>query len=222
MQFAKLLNFRDAGAIAGRPGLLFRSDALSNLVDEGFRVHTVIDLRRPEEISAYGRAPEWACEAWHNVTLTEAADAPEYDEAQGVVGYLVYRYLEMADLGAADLVRVYTILADAETGPAVVHCAGGRDRTGIVIALLLDLLGVADDVIAADYHHSERFTERWLEIQREAGNDPPLPPFLRHTPPAIILTFLARLRERHGSVQAYLVASGLAPQAIEALRDRFS
>jgi protein-tyrosine phosphatase len=222
MRFANLLNFRDAGAIAGKPGLLFRSDALSKLVDEGFRVHTVIDLRRADEISAQGRAPEWACEVWHNVTLTEAAEFPAYDEAQGIVGFLVDRYLEMTDLGAQDLVRVYTILADPGTGPAVVHCAGGRDRTGIVVALLLDLLGVADDAVAADYHHSERFTERWLEIQREAGEDPQLPPFLRHTPPEIILTFLARLRERHGSVQAYLLASGLAPEVIEALRTRFS
>jgi protein-tyrosine phosphatase len=223
MEFANLLNFRDAGAVAGKPGVLYRSDALSGLVDETFRIHTVIDLRRPEEIEAYGRAPEWACEVWHNVTLTEAPGSdPQYDEAHGVAGYLVDRYLEMSQYGAADLVRVLAILADAATGPAVVHCAGGRDRTGVVIALILDILGVPDEEIGADYQLTEGFTRRWLEIERAAGREPRLPPFLMITPAEAILTFLARLRERHGSVETYLTASGLAPAAIAALRARFT
>jgi protein-tyrosine phosphatase len=221
--FANLLNFRDAGALAGKPGRLFRSDALSNLVDESFRVHTVIDLRRQEEITEYGRAPEWACEVWHNVTLREGPDA-EYDDAQGVVGFLVDRYLEMTEYGAPDLVRVFTILADKDTGPAVVHCAGGRDRTGIVMALFLDLVGVPDETIGADYQLTEQFTNRWLEIQRTKNDGGPvtLPPFLLHTPAETILTFLARLRERHGSVPGYLLASGLSQGAIDALRARYS
>jgi protein-tyrosine phosphatase len=223
MEFANLLNFRDAGTLAGKPGRLFRSDALSSLVDEGFRIHTVIDLRRLDEIETHGRAPEWACEVWHNVTLTEAPGPhPEYDEAQGVAGYLVDRYLEMSQYGAGDLVRVLTILADASTGPAVVHCAGGRDRTGVVIALIFDLLGVPDEEIGADYELTENFTRRWLEIQRAAGQDPQLPTFLLRTPAEAILTFLARLRERHGSVEAYLLAAGLAPEAIAALRARYT
>jgi protein-tyrosine phosphatase len=186
-------------------------------------VHTVIDLRRPEEIEAAGRAPEWACEVWHNVTLTEAPGPdPEYDEAHGVAGYLVDRYLEMSQYGSADLLRVLTILADASTGPAVVHCAGGRDRTGVVIALIFDLLGVPDEEIGADYQRTEVFTRRWLEIRRSAGQEPRLPPFLMITPAEAILTFLARVREWHGSVEAYLTASGMTPEAIGALRARFA
>jgi hypothetical protein len=103
----------------------------------------------------------------------------------------------------------------------VVHCWGGRDRTGVVIALVLELLGVSDDDIAADYELTELGMERYLRWQREHRPDKgPLEPYLASTPAAVMRTFLADLRQRHGSVRGYLLASGLSEQAVDALRAR--
>ncbi len=77
IDFAGVFNFRDVGMLTGRPGQLFRSDALCSLVEEdrvryeALGVHTVVDLRRPEEIEFQGRAPQWACPAWHKLTKLE-------------------------------------------------------------------------------------------------------------------------------------------------------
>jgi hypothetical protein len=227
VDFAGVFNFRDVGMLTGRPGVLYRSDALCSLLEEdrpryeALGVHTVIDLRRPEEVEVQGRAPQWACRAWHNVTLREEVwPVGECSTEEAVAAYLAGIYLNM---NAADVVRVLTILADPATGPAVLHCAGGRDRTGVVVALMLSLLGVSDSDIAADYAETEKFTLRWLQWHFETtGEATELPPNIRFTPPEAILGYLVQLRELHGSVQDYLIKAGLEAHAIDGLRARMA
>jgi protein-tyrosine phosphatase len=126
-------------------------------------------------------------------------------------------------MNAGDVVRVLTILADPATGPAVLHCAGGRDRTGVVVALMLSLIGVSDDEIAADYAETEKFTLRWLKWNFDTnGEAVELPPNIRFTPPEAILGYLAQVRELHGSVQDYLAGAGLDPKVVDALRARMA
>lgn len=209
VDFAGLFNFRDVGALTGRPGVIYRSDALCSLVDEdrpryeALGVQTVIDLRRAEEIEIQGRAPGWSYTKWHNVTIREGAwPVGECEDAAAVSVYLADVYLGMEP---ADIAKVLTMLADPGTGPAVIHCAGGRDRTGVVVALLLSLVGVPDEDIGADYTLTEQFTQRWLKWRLDtAGETVELPLNILHTPPGAILRYLARLRERHGSVREYL------------------
>jgi hypothetical protein len=226
----ELFNFRDVGGFGGvRPGLLYRTDALCGLVESGrvayeaLGVHTVIDLRRPEEIEAQGRAPDWAYRCWHNVVLREAPPpVGECPDVASLPAYIASIYLGMSKYGADDIVRVLSLLADPATGPAVIHCAGGRDRTGVVVALLLELLGVPDEEIALDYHLSERFTQRWLAWKQSQGGEvPELPLHVLYTPAETMLVFLGRLRERHGSVRLYLLAAGLDPAVIDELRARY-
>ncbi|GIH05004.1 phosphotyrosine protein phosphatase [Rhizocola hellebori] len=227
VDFAGLFNFRDVAMLTGRPGVLYRSDALCSLVEqdrpryESLGVHTVIDLRRPEEIEGQGRAPQWACQVWHNVTLHEEVwPVGECETEDAVSAYLAGVYLGMH---AADVVKVLRILAQEATGPAVLHCAGGRDRTGVVVALLLSLVGVGDAEIAADYAETEKFTLRWLQWHHETtGETVQLPPNIRYTPPEAILGYLGQLRELHGSVQDYLMKAGLDTAVIEALRARMA
>ncbi|HZM80302.1 MAG TPA: tyrosine-protein phosphatase [Candidatus Limnocylindrales bacterium] len=230
VEIDELFNFRDVGGFGGvRRGLLYRTDALCNLTDRGreayaaLGIHTVIDLRRAPELETQGRAPDWAFEVWHNVPLRERP-GPEHDcpDRASLPGYISDVYLNMTETAAEDIVRVLTILADPATGPAAIHCAGGRDRTGVVVAVFLALLGVQDNEIALDYHLSERFTERWLAWKAaESGSLPVLPLNLRYTPEQAMLLLLKRLRERHGSVGGYLLDAGLEPAAVEALRARF-
>lgn len=230
IEIDELFNFRDVGGIGGvRRGLLYRTDALCNLTDKGreaygaLGIHTVIDLRRAPELETQGRAPDWAFQAWHNVPLRERP-GPEYDcpDVASLPGYMSDIYLDMTETAAEDIVRILGILADPATGPAAIHCAGGRDRTGVVVAVLLALLGVPDDVIAVDYHLSERFTRRWLAWKlAQSGSVPELPLNLLYAPEEAMLQLLRRLRERHGSVGGYLLDAGLAPAAFDALRARY-
>jgi protein tyrosine/serine phosphatase len=224
VRFVNVFNFRDFAVPPLVAGKLYRSSALSTLDDVDraryleLGVDTVIDLRRPHELTTQGKAPEWSYASWHHLQLTEA----EWPGSEGldevtIAPYLADRYIEMSERGADGLTQVLTLLSDPATGVAVVHCFGGRDRTGFVIAMLQTILGVPDEEIAADYTLSTEFIVRWQE--RHPGV--PLAPSLLYSPAAAMLIFLARLRERHGSVAEYLRDIGLPTEVTAALRHRF-
>lgn len=233
VDFERVFNFRDLGGYPTRngrrtkTGVLFRADNLGSLKDadrERFQdlgIRTIVDLRKPGEIEELGgRAPEWACAVWHNVALKNPRWLDEdYSDQEGPVAYLIARYLESAELTGGEYARVLSILADPSTAPVAVHCLGGRDRTGMVVALLLDLLGVPDDVIAADYHFTEQATARfmaWYRSVKPAAAE--FPPYLTVTPAEVILTVLERLREKYGSIEEYVVEHGLTVGEIASLR----
>jgi protein-tyrosine phosphatase len=234
IDFPRVFNLRDLGGLTTRdgrvirPGMLFRSDNLGGLSDEdrprfsALGVRTIIDLRQPAEIERHGgRAPQWACEVWHNVAMNNPAWREEdYSEQDGPAAYLIARYHEAAKIAGADIVRTIGLLADPDAVPVAVHCLGGRDRTGIILAFVEDLLGIPDEVIAADYHFTERSTRRfmaWYRSVRPEAAD--LLPYLDVTPEEVILTFLKELRAEYGSVEGYLKTHGLADGQIAALRE---
>jgi protein tyrosine/serine phosphatase len=230
--FDTLFNFRDVG---GHPGLdgrpvrrhrLYRSDSLHRL-DGGdlaaftaLGIRTVVDLRRPSEVARDGRVPAYDGLVYQHIHPEHAFwEESAYSEELGMARYLADRYRDLATTGSAGLVAAIEVIADAEAAPVVVHCVAGKDRTGVVCALTLSLLGVADDEIAEDYARtiegSARFSE-WIATTLPASTPVPAP-FLGCPAEAMSL-FLAELRDRHGSVQRYLVDAGLAPSRIDALR----
>jgi len=233
VDFARVFNFRDAGGYRTRDGrtvrtgLLYRADNLGSLRPEdrerfgALGIRTIVDLRQPGEIEKLGgRAPEWACSVWHNVALKNPAWLDtDYSPAEGPAAFLVARYLESAKLTGAEYARVLAILADPDSAPAAVHCLGGRDRTGMVFALLLDLLGVPDDVIAADYHFTELSTARYMAWYRSVKPDAAdLAPYIAVTPASVIRTVLDQLRTEYGSIEDYVVAHGLTREQVHTLR----
>jgi protein tyrosine/serine phosphatase len=234
--FSTLFNFRDLGGLTTAEGRavqrrrVFRSDTLSRLdaVDRiafsQLGVRTVIDLRRPAEVQAMGRVPEWTQAVWrHNHLDHPLWDHSTYTPEIGVARWLADRYRELAEHGSADIVRVIGMLADAENGPTVVHCVAGKDRTGLIVALTLELLGVPDEQIAADYaltELSEAGFHQWLVRTDPAEAKKVPPPYYTHTPADAMLITLHELRQRHGSVRDYLVRAGLSPAHIQLLRRR--
>ena len=116
-------------------------------------------------------------------------------------------------------------VADSPEGGVVVHCAGGKDRTGLTVAFLLRLAGVGIDEIAADYALSEQRLrprhERWLaEAADEAERER-----LRRmtvTPAASMVGVLEELERRYGSVERYLVAGGAREGIGERIRTRLT
>ncbi len=224
------LNVRDLGGLpvdgggAIRRGALIRADALSRLTGEGVAaaraagVSRVIDLRRPAEAGSVSH-PFAGDPVYRNIPVQNPAD-PNHEWLT-----LAEIYCTMLDLRPDLFAQAFAAVADAPPGAVVVHCAGGKDRTGIITAFALSVAGVADDVIAADYALTE---ERLREDSRaflELIDDPKLRTVLaglQPTPPTIMLDTLAHLRERHGGVARYLLAAGVTESQIAAVHDRLT
>ncbi|GAA2610978.1 hypothetical protein GCM10010399_47320 [Dactylosporangium fulvum] len=213
-----LFNFRDLGGYAGHEGRtvrwrrLFRSDSLSRLDPAdavsftALGVRTVIDLRRPREIERDGRIPEFTGLRYHHISPVHA----EWEEAPGGADlndarWLADRYLDLAGDGRDAIVAAVGMIADADNAPVVVHCVAGKDRTGVVSAVTLAALGVADELIAEDYALTSAATERSMEYwRRTAPEITRMPARWLLSPAETMLLFLTDLRARYGSVDDYL------------------
>jgi protein-tyrosine phosphatase len=239
--FEACFNFRDLGGYETRDGhrvrwnRLYRSDTLHRLTPgdveqfDALGLHTVIDLRSATEIDDHGRlATASGHVAWHHVPMLDNVklEPREPSEADAVETQPLAPgegYLRIVEQFGGSLALTFELLSDADSLPAVFHCTAGRDRTGIVAALLLDLLGVPDDVIAADYVLTDRSRERstaWIE-----ANEPAFAAYLAQFPPErravraeTILGLLDGVRSAYGSVPELLAALGIQARRLDALR----
>ncbi|PWR10251.1 protein tyrosine phosphatase [Micromonospora acroterricola] len=226
-------NFRDVGGYAAHDGRtvcrgrLYRSDSLHRLGEHdrdafaAIGIRTVIDLRRPAEVDRDGRVPAYPGLTYRHIH-PEHADWAEQPHEEGVslARYLADRYADLAQTGTAGLAEAVGLIADSANAPVVVHCVAGKDRTGIVCALTLAVLGVDDADIVADYALSTEASARfsaWLAATTPGGANLPAP-FLA-SPAETMETFLAELREGHGSVEGYLRHAGVTDEQLAALRD---
>ncbi|MFF3687978.1 tyrosine-protein phosphatase [Streptomyces sp. NPDC002187] len=234
VEFERLHNFRDLGgyrATDGRTvrwGTLYRSDSLAKLQGTDWDrfltlgVRTVIDLRYPWETAAKGRVPESDSFDYVNLSVEhrpydQAEISPDLDPWR----YLADRYAEVALDGAKELRQALELVA-ADSGPLVFHCASGKDRTGLLAALVLGLAGVPDDDIAADFALTELATERLIADWREANPGRILTwPGYGRAPEEIMRLFLADLTMTYGSLHAYATGHlGIDDELIRRLRAR--
>jgi protein-tyrosine phosphatase len=235
LEWEGCLNARDLGGYAtadGREtrwGAVVRSDSPAALTEAGraalagYGVRAIVDLRLPQELADYPNPfaePGDHGIAYTNVSFIDPAAAPP-----DAVTTLAEDYLQMLDRYRAGVAEAMAAIAGAPDGAVVIHCAAGKDRTGLISALLLGLVGVPAETIAADYAMTAellRSREReWLEscppeerAEREAM-------IARYAPTAeVMLEVLGRLAERYGGVEAYLLAAGVPREDLERLRDR--
>ena len=238
-----LLNVRDLG---GHPtedgdetrfGSVVRADSVRQLSDDGWKalvdygMKTVVDLRTSEELEADPPA-ELPVEVLHIPFLeTDRGDWPEIEsELEAVVKaapdvatatrdvYLVF--LEHYAQNVAAAIRA---VADAPEGGVVIHCAGGKDRTGLVTAFLLHLAGVSTEEIARDYALSEERLrtrhEKWI-AEAETEEERERLRRVTQTPADSIKGVFAELERRYGSVQGYLRHGGLTGDELARARAR--
>jgi protein-tyrosine phosphatase len=229
-----LANARDLGgypAAGGREtrwGAVVRSDSLAALTDAGraalaaYGVRAVVDLRLPDELARHPNpyaTPGDHAIAYTNVSILDPAAGFPPDTLT-----LADNYLWSLDRFAGLVAAAVSAVATAPEGGVLVHCAAGKDRTGLISALLLGLVGVADGTIAADYALTAELLrprdQEWLEhgpgerADREALA-------ARFAPTAeVMLAVLDGLRRRYGGVEQYLAAAGVSPADLDRLRDR--
>jgi protein-tyrosine phosphatase len=222
-------NFRDLGGyptIDGRvtaTGRLFRSDSLHGLTQgdlellRQLNLGGVIDLRTSAEVERSGRGllAEEPIRYLHASVLLEeggeSAGAPTMDNPGE-------RYLWYLDVGPQALVAALTMVADPDSYPLVFHCTAGKDRTGVLAALVLDILGVRPEVIVEDY----MLTATRLDLIR-AGlrRVPAYQEQVEQIPAARLLMqasamehFLTQVHERYGGAQAWALDAGVTPQSV--------
>ena len=234
-----LLNARDLG---GHPtedggetrwGSVVRADSVRQLTDAGwqavvdFGVRTIVDLRSDEELAEDPPA-EKPVEAVHVSFFDSRPEVfEEVDQASVAAAdhasatrdvYLIF--LEHFRSNVAAAIRA---VANAPDGGVVVHCHGGKDRTGLVSAFLLRLAGVPIEEIATDYSLSEeRLRTRHEEWFAQAADEAELERLHRisKTPASSMVEVLEELERRYGSIAGYLKAGGATDEELERARSR--
>ncbi|WP_165553168.1 tyrosine-protein phosphatase [Kribbella speibonae] len=179
-----------------QPDRLIRSDNLDQLTPTGRAAVEALDISRFVDLRS-----AWECETWPSPYADDARwrNVPLWDPGDRDVSDLdlfeMYRIL--IDDYNARVASAVTAIADAPPGAVVVNCHAGKDRTGIVIALTLDLSGVPEDLIATDYATSEASA-------------------------STILRLLGHVRQRYGGTRQYLLGSGASRAKLDVLIARLT
>lgn len=225
-------NFRDLGGLRAGPdhrvrtSALFRSDTLqalaatdvAYLVDE-LRLELVVDLRIGTEAVEQGRGPMAAVPvSYLNAPLRDlpVSDLPPREQS-------LHFYLEHLASPTSSLAMVVRVVAALAGRPVLVHCAAGKDRTGLVIALLLRLLDVDDEEIMADYlrtaDNMARIVERFRGWPRYRDHMDTVPAEVYQAQEHTIRGFLAGLDRDHGGAQGWARSRGIDDATLHRLRE---
>jgi protein-tyrosine phosphatase len=228
-------NVRDAGGYPTHDGrtvrwrALYRADSLHRLTEQGqvylieAGLSTVIDLRRDAELAI---APNVLAtsDRVRYVWISLAPNPAEAGARREIESDTLARtYRRIIDERQPELRQILSTLAEPGAFPALVHCTAGKDRTGIVVALLLALAGVDHAIIAEDYAltaaylgdayfadarvRAEAAGHTWAQYQQLLG-----------CPADLMLDTLADLDERYGGVEAYVRQIGLTVDELAVLR----
>jgi protein-tyrosine phosphatase len=233
-------NLRDLGGYVTRDGRrvrwrrLFRGAGLHRLSGEdvarvrALGLRTAIDLRTAQELVDRGAFPvaDVPATAHHLPMIPRLWDHRPLLDGESPEAYLLARYREMFDEGRPAIVGSLELLSRPASYPAAFYCAAGKDRTGVLAALILGALGVDDEQIVADYHLSKERVERIVARARaRAQADPDLvspmvaqPAALMAAPPEAMRLLLAWVAEEHGSVAGSLRRLGVTDATIAGLR----
>lgn len=240
------LNFRDLGGITVdggrlRNGLLFRCEGPANvdasavaaLAALGIRL--VIDLRSTGEYRGQAGNAGWglrvtSCDVANDFRAQDGADWHGLGEALGgeqVRSRMLDTYRAMPGALAKHLAPLIATMAAGEM-PVLIHCTAGKDRTGVLVALLLRLLGANPEAITHDYLLSCSFgaaPHNRVRVQRQLGKilnatiDEAALDAVIGVDPAYLAAAIETIDERWGSFEAYLAHANVSAEQIARLRE---
>jgi protein-tyrosine phosphatase len=222
-----------------RSGIVIRSDNVASLTPGGrqamidYGVATVIDLRSESEVKGAPGPPfsdfqsispttaftDGGGPVYLNLPLIDDATAPILNEAPA----MPERYMLMLERRQAAFGAVFEAIASTDD-PVLFHCFAGKDRTGLVAALMLSLAGVEPEAIGADYAETDiQLADRYEEWLAKAAPErlETMRDELR-CPPEWMLSTLDHVQRQWGGVEAYLEAAGLSQTAISRLQSRLT
>ena len=222
-------NVRDLGGLptAGgrqiREGALIRADSLQYLSHDGVAavrragVGRILDLRGDRETTEYP-TPFSGDPLGMRVPVQDPAD-PSDSQYETIIDACLGMLDRHPELFAAAVAAI----VEAPEGAVVVHCHGGKDRTGMVVALALSVAGVPEDEIVADYFVTKERLAPWLAAQLAAEPDESRHAEMtewRDTRAESIVAILDHLDRVYGGPEAYLRHGGLTQYQLDGLRAR--
>ena len=222
----------DSGVI--KKGILIRADNLSHLtpvgraalIDYGIRI--IIDVRSPGELNIDPSPfsppnPESNAPTYHNLSLVVYSD-PSMEIVNAAKSADEYYCLTL-DHFKANVATIICAFAEAPDGGVVIHCHAGKDRTGIIVALLLTVASVSEVIITVDYAESARHQQPlYNQMMSKAGDNPELlAKFLPEleAPPERMAVMFTYLKQTYGGVIKYLRECGIDTATLAKVRKRF-
>ena len=234
------VNVRDVGGLPTEGGgvirkrALVRADSVRTLTDVGwgsledYGVRTIIDLRVEDEcerdparhvpyevvrVPIVGRTPE------------EIRLARESGKAASSIEAATAVYLNVLDRERGGFADATTAFANAVDGAVVVHCAAGKDRTGLLVAMLLAVAGVPAAAIVEDYRLSGPNVAAAFQAWIEAGGterEREVRRVLLASPPEAMAGVLAHLNDTNGGAVGYLRGAGVPDVTLARVRSRLA
>ena len=232
-------NFRSMGGlpVAGgrvREGMLFRSDAFAALTGDDHRrierlaLRTVVDLRRDSERAAEPTglrlAPGGQTVAYSLADAVSAGAGSDYfvkllsspDDA-GALEVMRQLYSRLPHALHGWVATAFAALAESDAAPVVIHCAAGKDRTGVFCAVLLHALGADREVIVADYGVSDgrypparrAVVERLVAQATGIADCSGVSEVLNSARREFIETALGEIERKWGGLDSYLASAGV-------------
>ena len=238
VEFDGITNFRDLGGYptgsggVTRWGLVYRADALHKLTDDDLRsfaglgIRVVYDLRGDIERAEFPSRPA----SVHVPIIGRPSGSPSLGTQAGVTtsdGETILRdmYVGILEHSALQIGVILRGLSDPRGVPAVFHCHGGKDRTGVVAAVLLLALGVDPELILDDYVLTREY--RRIEHQQDSlanmlAQGLPLEAAagVLGTPRWAMAAALAAIAEQYGGIDTFLTQhAGMSLEEVAALRE---
>ena len=179
------------------------------LVKENFK--TIIDLRNENVVSkspnAFEKDSRFSC---YNFPLSVQFEVP-YSEDD-----VIRNYYDMLENRQA-ITNIFQTMANSDSN-ILFHCQEGKDRTGIISAILLLLAGVSDIDIYADYEVSNVYLYEMIKIAKTIPDG--IPNFLLYVKPEYMEMVLTYLRKKYETIENYLLAKGLSRFEIDKLKSK--
>jgi protein-tyrosine phosphatase len=227
------VNFRDLGGYATDHGrhtrwrVLFRADGLGELTVDDLAImrelgiRTVVDLRSGHEVEQSRFDVDAHPVDFHHFPFIDALpDAGAFDRAPG---FLAKQYTEMLDGASSQIAGALLALAAEDAQPAVFHCTAGKDRTGLLSALILALVGVPEETVIADYALSgeamARLQAKLVLKYPDSEEVLPLTNAVFSADPDNMTSLFAHLHDRYGTIEAYATTIGVDAAAVDRLRE---
>lgn len=232
-------NFRELSGYALRAGgtirrrMIYRSGALELMSEQDraflereIRLRRILDLRHPDELAGT-RGPHALTDRVVALSVFSETQTQEslIAELNGLYGNgpSPRRYLHYLDIGGERLAQGFAMFAEEENYPVLVHCTAGKDRTGVLLGMVMDVLGASDEDIANEYGLSDASIDRLIAYLRSSGRalegtDEEIRARLS-TPPDRMAGFIELMREKHGSAEAFFRKQGVTEKQVEKVRE---